>query len=109
MQKPLRPKNHLVFSAALLVAALIAACSGSCPPEAADAGPVDGCDQHSVPGAPCVDDSACVATSPCETAACDLAVGRCVVSDGLPDGEACDDRGGVCKQRLCCRGIALSP
>lgn len=100
-----RSNLRLVLSALLVLA--IVSCSGPCPAPGADSG--DGCDPHTVPGAPCADDSACLATSPCEQALCDLAVGRCVVADGLPDGEACDASGGRCAQRLCCRGSALSP
>ena len=56
----------------------------------------------SAAGEPCKVDSDCKPASACEHPRCDETTLLCIVTDGLPDGDACEE-GGACAARRCCR------
>lgn len=56
----------------------------------------------SAAGEPCAVDSDCKPASACEHPRCDELTKLCIVTDGLPDGDPCEE-GGACASRRCCR------
>lgn len=56
----------------------------------------------SAAGEPCAVDSDCKPASACERPRCDETTLLCIVTDGLPDGDACEE-GGACASRRCCQ------
>ena len=56
----------------------------------------------SAAGEPCKVDDDCKPAGACEHPRCDETTLLCIVTDGLPDGSACEE-GGACAARRCCR------